>query len=198
MVSVYQLKPRFQQMLIPVLKSLHKQGVTPNFLTLSAVFLSFLIGLSVGFTPQMPVLIWMVPGGLLLRMALNALDGMMARTYQMQSKTGEVLNEIGDVVSDIMVYLPLVILMPEWQLLLVLFVLMSVINEFAGVLGKVLGGERRYDGPMGKSDRAFTIGLACLLTGIWPGFVEYFPLVIGVALLLVLVSTGVRLKKSVI
>lgn len=45
-----------------------------------------------------------LPIGLLIRMALNALDGMMARTYNQTSKKGELLNEIGDVVSDVFVF----------------------------------------------------------------------------------------------
>ena len=32
-------------------------------------------------------------------------------------------------------------------------------SEFLGVLGQVHGSGRRYDGPMGKSDRAFVFGL---------------------------------------
>ena len=31
-------------------------------------------------------------------------------------------------------------------------------TEFCGVLGQVHGNGRRYDGPFGKSDRAFFIG----------------------------------------
>jgi len=33
-------------------------------------------------------------------MALNAIDGMLAREHHMQSKLGAILNELGDVVSD--------------------------------------------------------------------------------------------------
>ena len=32
-------------------------------------------------------------------------------------------------------------------------------TEFCGVLGQVHGNGRRYDGPFGKSDRAFFIGV---------------------------------------
>ena len=33
-----------------------------------------------------------------------------------------------------------------------------MISEYAGVLGPMVGASRRYDGPMGKSDRAFCFG----------------------------------------
>ena len=32
-------------------------------------------------------------------------------------------------------------------------------RSFLGILGQVHGSGRRYDGPMGKSDRAFVFGL---------------------------------------
>nr|MBP8310232.1 CDP-alcohol phosphatidyltransferase family protein [Burkholderiaceae bacterium] len=33
------------------------------------------------------------------------------------------------------------------------------LSEFAGALGQGLGGTRRYDGPLGKSDRALVFGV---------------------------------------
>jgi CDP-diacylglycerol--glycerol-3-phosphate 3-phosphatidyltransferase len=35
-----------------------------------------------------------------------------------------------------------------------------------GVVAVQIGTERRYDGPMGKSDRAFVFGAVCLLVGL--------------------------------
>ena len=69
--------------------------------------MSFFIGFSLWFHPDYRWGLLLVPIGLLIRMALNALDGMMARTYNMQSKLGEVLNEIGDVISDLFIFIPL-------------------------------------------------------------------------------------------
>jgi CDP-diacylglycerol--glycerol-3-phosphate 3-phosphatidyltransferase len=34
-------------------------------------------------------------------MALNAIDGMLAREHDMQSPLGAMLNELGDVLSDV-------------------------------------------------------------------------------------------------
>lgn len=41
-----------------------------------------------------------------IRMALNALDGMLARECNQQTRLGAILNETGDVISDIALYLP--------------------------------------------------------------------------------------------
>ena len=99
-------------------------------------------------------MLWIFAVALLVRMALNTLDGMMARKHVMKSVPGEVLNELGDVLSDAVMYLPLVKLTgvnPRWVLS---FIFLSLFNEFIGVMMKAATGLRRYDGPMGKSDRA--------------------------------------------
>ncbi len=163
MISVYQLKPKFQALLQPLLIKLRKCGFTPNGLSILALLLSIATGLFCYFGPKNIGLI-LLPIFLLIRMALNALDGMMARQFDLQSKKGAVLNEIGDVLSDLALFYPLVklfgIIDHEW---IWCFLLLSVVNEFAGLLGQALGGERRYDGPMGKSDRALVVGVLCLL-----------------------------------
>jgi CDP-diacylglycerol--glycerol-3-phosphate 3-phosphatidyltransferase len=157
MISVYQLKPKFQALLQPLLLKLKKWGFTPNSLTILAFLLSLAMGLMSYYGPREISLV-LFPFVLLLRMALNALDGMMARQFQMQSKLGAALNEMGDVLSDIVLYYPLYLLFSMDQIWI-----MSVLNEFAGILGHAIGGERRYDGPMGKSDRALVVGVLCIL-----------------------------------
>lgn len=196
MISVYQLKPKFQQLLQPVLLRLKKWGFTPNGLTILALLLSILIGLFCYYGP-VAIALLVLPLFLLFRMALNALDGMMARQFNLQSKKGAVLNEIGDVFSDFALYYPMVILFQitdhEWVWC---FLLLSVINEFAGLLGQALGGARRYDGPMGKSDRALVVGLLCLLS--WFGFSLqiYFSWIFLSIYALLLLSTYKRLKNA--
>ena len=59
---------------------------------------------------------------------------------------------------------------------MVLTVLLAVLSEMTGVIGVQIGATRRYDGPMGKNDRALvfgTIALALALGipfGIWQNF----------------------------
>ena len=108
----------------------------------------------------------LVPAVLFVRMALNAVDGMLAREHGMKSRLGAVLNELGDVLSDSALYLPLALVwqVPSW--IVVAIVLAAVIAEMTGVVAVQIGAERRYDGPMGKSDRATVFGLLCLLIGL--------------------------------
>ncbi|MBK8556694.1 MAG: CDP-alcohol phosphatidyltransferase family protein [Lewinellaceae bacterium] len=196
MISIYQLKPAFQQLLQPVLRFLHRFGVTANQLTIAAVALSGGLGYLLTVHTTYPIALLLVPLGLLLRMAVNALDGMMARQHQMQSQLGEILNEMGDVLSDLFLIFPLITFSDLNPWLIILFAILSVLNEFAGLLGKALGGARRYEGPMGKSDRALLLGLFCLASYFWPSTPLIGNWIFGVACALLLLSTFTRLKKS--
>ena len=196
MISVYQLKPRFQQLLLPILHKLHKQQVTANKITLAAIVWSAFIGALLFMSTNRPIYLLFVALGLLVRMALNALDGMMARNFNQQSMLGEVLNELGDIVSDTFIFCALFSFSYTNNILVFLFIILSIINEFSGVLGKIISGTRRYDGPMGKSDRALLIGLWCLLYFIFPTIGFVFNIVLFVAIILLLISTYKRLSNS--
>ena len=196
MISVYNLKPKFQALLKPVLEFLYSKGVTANQITLVSVLWSFLIAAFFWFADSNSYFFLALPIGLFIRMALNALDGMMARIYNQQSKLGEILNELGDVISDFVLFLPLIKYEPNSLYLIVVFICLSIINEFAGLLAKLVSSERRYDGPMGKSDRAFIIGLYGLLSFFGFNNFSFSPYIFLCLILLVSLSTFIRLKKS--
>lgn len=195
MISVYQLKTRFQQLLRPVLDVLHKMGVTANAITWSGIVLSLAGGVLFWLHPYGKIFL-LIPVVLLVRMAINALDGMMARTYNMQSKAGEMLNEMGDIVSDLFLFVPLLQLKWINGYVVLAFLFLSLINEFAGVMGKVIKNDRRYDGPMGKSDRAFFVGLFCLVYYFWNDLGHYVNYIFAAACLLLIISTSVRIRKT--
>jgi CDP-diacylglycerol--glycerol-3-phosphate 3-phosphatidyltransferase len=196
MISVYKIKPAFQKLLTPVLKGLHKIEVTANQITWSSILLSLLIGIAFWYANQYRMLFLALPIGLLIRMALNALDGMMARTYNQQTKKGEVLNELGDIISDLFIFFPLLFFEKHITYLIVVFISLSIINEFAGLLGKIISGERRYDGPMGKSDRAFVMGLYGILSFVAIDFTAYSVWIFSTIILLLTVSTAIRINKA--
>lgn len=195
MISVYKIKPAFQRLLKPILELLYKMGITANAITWSGIALSLAGGVTMWLHPYGKIFL-LIPVVLLLRMAINALDGMMARTYNMQSKTGEMLNEVGDVVSDLFLFIPLLQLTWINQYVVLAFLFLSLINEFAGVMGKVIKGDRRYDGPMGKSDRALFVGLFCLFYYFWNDLGHYVNYVFAVACALLVISTTVRISKA--
>jgi CDP-diacylglycerol--glycerol-3-phosphate 3-phosphatidyltransferase len=159
LISIYQLKPRFQNLLRPMVQRLYDRGITANQVTLAACAVSLAIGALVAVFAAHLWIFVLIPLWMILRMALNAIDGMLAREFGQQSRLGAYLNELTDVIADSALFLPFALL-PEVNLLLVLLVtLMAIFSEYAGVLGPMVGASRRYDGPMGKSDRAFVFGV---------------------------------------
>lgn len=159
MLSIYQLKPRFQNLLRPLVRRLFDAGVTANQVTLSAAVVSVLIGLLLALFPERLWLFALIPLWMILRMALNAVDGMLAREFGQQSTLGAYLNELCDVIADAALFLPFALLPGVSPTLVVVLVLFALISEYAGVMGPMVGASRRYDGPMGKSDRAFCFGV---------------------------------------
>jgi CDP-diacylglycerol--glycerol-3-phosphate 3-phosphatidyltransferase len=166
MPSVYDLKPAFQGLLRPICRALARAGVTANQVTVAAVLLSAAAGGLILWQPAARWPLLLLPAVLLLRMALNALDGMLAREHGMKSALGGILNELGDVVSDAALYLPLGLLPGVEPRLAVAVVLLAALTEMTGVVAVQIGASRRYDGPMGKSDRALVLGAAGLALGL--------------------------------
>ncbi|MGL4996121.1 MAG: CDP-alcohol phosphatidyltransferase family protein [Deefgea sp.] len=167
MPSIYQLKSQFQTLLRPSVLLLLRAGISANQVTLLALIGSVLIGGTLCLT-SLPRIFWLIlPIFLFIRMALNAIDGMLAREHNQTTPLGAILNEVADVISDAALYLPFALLAPHAIWLVFVAVLMAMLSEFVGLLGPMLGASRRYDGPMGKSDRAFifgSLGLAVALT----------------------------------
>lgn len=166
MPTIYQLKPAFQGLLRPMVLKLAKAKVSANQVTVTAVILSGLEGCAIAVCPRSTWPLLSLPLVLFIRMALNAIDGMLAREFHMKSRLGAVLNELGDVVADVFLYLPLALVPGIRPEAMVSVVILAVIVEMSGVVAIQIGSERRYDGPFGKSDRAFALGALGLALGL--------------------------------
>lgn len=196
MKTIYDLKPAFQALLRPISNGLATAGVTPNQITISALILSFVGGLLIATFPaeQWPLIL--VPFILLVRMILNAIDGMIAREHHQQSALGTFLNEIGDVLSDAFLYLPFVYITNVNITLVIVVVILAIISEMAGCVAVQIGSGRRYDGPMGKSDRAFAFGLIALLLGINRKYMYVVNIILIVMTTLLVITIVNRVYKA--
>ena len=166
MLTIYELKPRFQNLLRPITDWLAHHKITANQITLFALLLSILTGTLLASYTEQTQLFLSLPIVLFVRMALNAIDGMLEREHHMKSALGAILNELADVISDVALYLRFALLPFVSLWLVVLIVIGAVISEMMGVIAIQIGASRRYDGPMGKSDRAFIFGFLGLILGL--------------------------------
>ena len=194
MPTLYALKPAFQATLRPLVARLAMSGVTANQVTVAAAVLSIGAAALVAFFADRPAIFLILPVVLFLRMALNAIDGMLAREYHQASTLGMYLNEICDVVSDLALILAFAALpgLAPWSV--VGFAVSAVVVEFAGVLGLASGIGRNYAGPFGKSDRALALGVVAVLiaAGFWTADLGTWLFAAMAALSLITVANRIR------
>lgn len=200
-MTIYDLKPKFQSLLRPYVARLFEKGITANQVTLFALLLSIVVGGLLLLFPT-PRLFLLLPFVLFFRMALNAIDGMLAREYNQKSDIGAILNEASDVISDVALYLPFAFIFPQayWWIMLAIFLM--IMTEFLGVIAQTIHATRRYDGPMGKSDRAFIFGAIAVFIGLFPSLISsdntnYLFIIINLLLLLTCYHRVYRALKEV-
>lgn len=194
-MTLYDLKPRFQDALRPLVAFLARRGITANQVTLAAAAGSVLLGLVLALAPAR-LLFLLLPVWLFIRMALNAIDGMLAREFGQKSALGAYLNEICDVVSDAALYLPFAMLAPFAPASVVIVVILAALTEFAGVLGPSIGASRRYDGPFGKSDRAFVFGALACWIGIGGALPDWLGWIMPAIAVLLAVTVARRVSRG--
>lgn len=164
-MSIYALKPRFQALLRPAVARFAAWGLTANQVTVVAALISIALGLFLCWRTEEPRFFFLMPLWMFLRMALNAVDGMLAREFGQKSHLGAYLNELTDVISDSVLFLPFAFL-PHFEPLAVgVVIVLAVISEMTGTVAVMTGASRRYDGPLGKSDRAFVFGVLAIALG---------------------------------
>jgi alpha-beta hydrolase superfamily lysophospholipase/phosphatidylglycerophosphate synthase/ubiquinone/menaquinone biosynthesis C-methylase UbiE len=175
-MSLYQLKSQFQDQLRPISDALVEQKVTANQVTVSAILLSLGTAYVIAKPATEKQELWLLlPSSLFVRMALNAIDGMMAREHGQASRLGAVLNEVGDIVADTALIASLAphVANANWQDSavnlpnrisihqphIVGLIVLSIGTELLAIISNKSLNVRANQGPLGKSDRAFVLGV---------------------------------------
>lgn len=194
-ISIYKLKTKFQNLLMPICEKLVKLKISPNQITITTVLLNIVFaGLIYKFN-NYKLIYLTVPLFLFLRMALNALDGMIANKFNQKTKMGVFYNEAGDVVSDTVffyVFLRVIGISEVYNLFLVF---LSILSEYVGVTAMMVDNKRHYEGPMGKSDRAFLISLLAIVYYFIGN--KYFDYILILVIILLAFTIFNRVRSSV-
>ncbi len=195
-MTIYDLKPKFQDLLRPFVVFLAAMGVTPNQVTILTCALSVFLGGLVYHLGE-PVWFLLFPVFFFIRMALNAIDGMLAKEHKMQSKLGAILNESTDVLSDGVLYYSFGTLPFFNAPLLHFIILLSALSEVVGLAALLNGKARSYAGPSGKSDRAFIFGLMALMVGCGVQNEGLFSTILAIVMVLLVATLVNRARKSI-
>jgi len=195
-MTLYDLKPRFQAFLRPLVRRLADAGTTANQVTLAAAIGSVALGVLLCCKSNNHALFLLLPVWLAVRMALNAIDGMLAREFGQKSRLGGYLNELCDVVSDAALLAPFALIAPFSQPTVFAVIGLAIVAEYAGVMGPLVGASRRYDGPLGKSDRAALVGALALWIGLGLPLAPWMAWAMPVAALLLVLTTINRVRRG--
>lgn len=161
MDGLYAIKPWFVRRLRGLEDILVSLRVSADALTWGAVAAAALAGIAVAAGTNAPLL-WLAVAPLALtRIALNALDGSVARRTGTARPSGALLNEACDRIADALFLAPLALIVHPGLAFGALAA--TLLASFAGVLSQALTGVRDYGGPMGKADRMLIVGVASLV-----------------------------------
>lgn len=196
-MTLYALKPRFQDLLRPAVRAIARRGATANQVTLAAAAGSVALGMGVAAAAPARWPFLLIPAWLFLRMALNAVDGMLAREFGQKSRLGAYLNELCDVISDAALALPFAVTAPFGPVAVGVVVVLAIVSEYAGVMGPLAGASRRYDGPFGKSDRALAFGALAAWIGIGGALPDWLWWILPLMALLSAVTIWNRVVRGV-
>ncbi len=202
MISIYKLKPAFQSLLRPMVKKLYDAKITANQVTVTACIGSLIIAAIMAFFLPNTLVLWLMPIWMFIRMALNAIDGMLAREFNQQSKLGAYLNELCDVIADSALFAVFIFVADINSDAVLLIIFLAFLSEYTGVMAPLIGASRRYDGPMGKSDRAFVFGTLSVVIALnlveifWINIVLYIVIALLIYTIFNRIRQGIRKTQS--
>ncbi|HZR01411.1 MAG TPA: hypothetical protein VFC93_21600 [Chloroflexota bacterium] len=162
--GLYDAKPAFRRRLAPIAEALAARGVHPDAVTGAGVVAATCGAAAIAASGVDARLVAVVPVAAGARIALNALDGMVADRRGLARPWGTVLNELGDRLADVALLGALALVPGASTPLVVAALAATLLCSHAGVLAQAAGGRRLYGGPMGKADRMLWLSLASLAT----------------------------------
>ncbi|MCF7984829.1 MAG: hypothetical protein K9L70_10535 [Thiohalocapsa sp.] len=194
------LKRRAREMLRPLQDKLVARGAAPVQLTYAAVGLSTAVGAMIvvipGILPGTHAWLVLLPAALAARVLLGILRDMLAAEQASQTPNSLLLREIGDALSDILLYLPLALYPGMPAGLIVGFVALGLCTEIAGLAALQIGAGRRREGPMAMNDRAIVFGIVGLIVAMDPSAVRWLPWLLVPASALALTTIASRMRAA--
>ncbi|MAG56483.1 MAG: phosphatidylglycerophosphate synthase [Planctomycetes bacterium] len=146
-------------------------GIHPNTVSLSSIVASTGAGACFLFARDHPALLLAGVGLCYVRLWLNMLDGMVALESGKASRWGEILNDLPDRVSDVVIFAGVAHSGLCSPLLAYWVAILAVLVAYVGVFGQAIGVQREFSGVMAKPWRmvALNVGAWLVLWDLWFG-----------------------------
>lgn len=193
---LYQVKARFQKMV----RWVAGDWMTANQATIFGWIAMAATGaaLYVGLTSAPWCLLLVLPLSI-VRLVMNALDGMLARAQGTASAVGELLNEVSDVVGDTLSYGVLAFVPDVAPIPLMVFLIGIWASEFMGVMPRGLPGAKRRHESLGggKPERGLWISLAAIWIYVHPSDIARLGDFLAFVSVLIALTCVARLRATI-
>src|SRR5437016_3791156 len=166
------LKTRQKEWAKAIAGFLVRQRIHPNLISVLSIFCAALAAVALSSssysTPVHRVILLLVAAaGIQLRLLCNMLDGMVAVEGKMQTKSGEIFNDLPDRISDALILVSAGYAVPDLPYGPALgwcAALLAIFTAYVRLLGGASGLPQSFMGPMAKPHRMATLTVACLLS----------------------------------
>jgi phosphatidylglycerophosphate synthase len=145
-----------------------RNGIHPDLISYLSIFAAIIASICFWKSGQTHWLLIVAPLFCYLRLWFNMLDGMVAVAANKASRRGEILNDLPDRVSDIIIFVGVAHsglmnpLIGYWA------AIFAVLTAYVGLFGQALGVQREFGGMMSKPWRMVALGV-----GAWLEFAGY-------------------------
>ncbi|MGH9156912.1 MAG: CDP-alcohol phosphatidyltransferase family protein [Acidimicrobiales bacterium] len=164
-MGIYRVKPWFRGRLRGLARELGRRGASPDQVTSAGLAASVAGGLALASGRVTRRAYLLVPVLAFVRIAANALDGLVAEETGTGRPAGELYNETADRLGDIAFFAGAATVPGVPAALAFGALAAAELASFVGITAKAAGGRRRFDGPMGKPDRMVALGVAGMVAG---------------------------------
>jgi alpha-beta hydrolase superfamily lysophospholipase/phosphatidylglycerophosphate synthase/SAM-dependent methyltransferase len=139
-------------------------NVHPDVVSYASIIAAAVAGACFLFAARHPWLLLAAPAFMYLRLWLNMLDGMVALASGKASLRGEILNELPDRVSDVLIFTAVAHSGLCQQALGYQAAIMALMTAYVGMLGQAVGAEREFGGVMSKPWRMVSLHVGAWVT----------------------------------
>jgi phosphatidylglycerophosphate synthase len=141
-----------------------RNGVHPDAISYLSIVAALIGAICFWKSGTRPWLLIVAPLFCYLRLWLNMLDGMVAFAAGKTSRRGEILNDLPDRISDVVIFVGVAHsglmnpLIGYWAAIL------AVLTSYVGLFGQALGVQRQFGGVMSKPWRMVALHVGSWLT----------------------------------
>lgn len=141
-----------------------RAGIHPDAISCFSVIAAAAAAVCFWRSSQQPILLIVAPLFCYLRLWFNMLDGMVALASGQASLRGEILNDLPDRISDVLIFVGAA--HSGWMRPLFGYwaAIFSLVTAYVGLLGQAVGARRQFGGVMAKPWRMVVLHLGAWLT----------------------------------